>query len=157
KPSGPPAAEPASALLRWKFEKDRTFYQTMTTDTEQQMKVIGNDVNQKQKQTFIFRWTPLKQEADKSWVIKQRIEGVMMDIDIGGNRSSYDSTKPEAVGNPLADFFKALVGSEFTLTISTDTKVTKIEGREEFIKKLVTANPQMRPLLEQILSEDALK
>ena len=36
-------------------------------------------------------------------------------------------------------------------------KVTKIEGREEFIKKLQQANPQMEPLLKQILSDDALK
>jgi len=155
---GPAYAQDAKPVnLSWKFEKDKTFYQKMTTDTTQQMKVMGNDVNQTQKQTFIYSWTPLKQEADKSWVIKQTIEGVMMDIDIGGNKISYDSTKPEAAGNPLADFFKALVKSEFTLTISSDMKVTKIEGREEFIKKLVTANPQMKPLLEQILSEDALK
>ena len=35
--------------------------------------------------------------------------------------------------------------------------VTKVEGREDFLKKLTTANPQMKPLLDQILSEDALK
>jgi hypothetical protein len=36
-------------------------------------------------------------------------------------------------------------------------KVTKVDGRSEFIKKLGTANPQMEGLLNQILSEDALK
>ena len=35
--------------------------------------------------------------------------------------------------------------------------MTKVEGRDEFLKKLVAANPQMKPLLETILSEDALK
>src|SRR5262249_18535561 len=69
----------------------------------------------------------------------------------------YDSTKEASGNNPLNDFFKALIGSEFTLTLSPDLKVTKIEGREEFIKKLVKANPQMEQLLNQILSENALK
>ena len=32
-----------------------------------------------------------------------------------------------------------------------------MDGRDEFIGKLVTANPQMKPLLETILSKDALK
>ena len=83
-----------------------------------------------------------------------------MDIDIGGNKISYDSTKDTNANNPLGEFFKALVGSEFTITLSLpkdkDASVTKIEGRDEFIKKLGNANPQMQPLLNQILSEKAL-
>jgi len=51
---GPAFAQDAKPVnLSWKFEKDKTFYQKMTTDTTQQMKVMGNDVNQTQKQTFI--------------------------------------------------------------------------------------------------------
>src|SRR5262249_27375514 len=71
---------------------------------------------------------------------------------------TYDSTKDTTgTGNPLADFFKALVGSKFKLTISPDLKVIKIEGRDEFLSKLTKANPQMEPLLKQILGDEALK
>jgi len=143
--------------LQWKFTKDKVFYQTMRTETKQSMKVMNNDVSQTQKQTFYFAWTPVKQEGT-NWVIRQKIEGVAMDIDIAGSKISYDSTKETTSNNPLGEFFKALVGAEFTLTLDTKTwKVTKVEGREEFVKKLVAANPQMKPLLERILSEDALK
>jgi Family of unknown function (DUF6263) len=142
--------------VQWKFEKGKTFYQEMTTDTKQEMDVMNMKINQTQKQTFYISWTPEQENPDKSWVIKQKIEGVKMDINIGGNAIQYDSTKP-ADANPLSDFFKALVGAEFKLTISPDMKVTKIEGREDFIKKLQQANPQMEPLLKQILSDDALK
>jgi len=142
--------------LSWKFEKGKTFYQEMTTKTDQSMKVMGSDVKQTQTQTFYFSWTPVE-EKDKNWTIKQKIEGVKMDIDIGGNRINFDSTKDTGTANPLADFFKALVGSEFTITVSPEMKVTKIEGRAEFLTKLTTANPQMKGLLESILSEDALK
>jgi len=79
-----------------------------------------------------------------------------MDIQIGGNPITYDSTKDTA-SNPLADFFKALVGAEFKLTLGPDMKVVKIDGREDFLKKLIPANPQMEPLLKQILSDEALK
>ena len=148
------------ALLKWKFEKGKTFYQKMTTATDQSMKVMGSDIKQTQSQTFIFSWTP-DSEKDGAWTIKQKIEAVMMKIDIGGNQISYDSTKETNQNNPLSDFFKALVGSEFTITIAPDKdgryKVTKIEGRKEFVQKLISANQQMEPLLNQILSEDALK
>jgi hypothetical protein len=143
--------------LKWKFEKGKTFYQKMTTETKQDMTVMGMKISQTQKQTFFFSWTPVE-EKDKNWIIKQKIEGLKMDIQIGGTPITYDSTKDAATAtNPLSDFFKALVGAEFTLTVSPDMKVLKIEGRDEFLKKLVSTNQQLEGLLKQILSEDALK
>ena len=147
----------AKAELKWKFEKGKAFYQKMTTTTEQTMKVMNNDVKQTQKQVFYFSWTPLDKKDD-TWTVKQRIEGVAMDIDIGGSKIQYDSTKESTATNPLGEFFKALVGAEFTVTLDMKkVEVTKVEGRDKFLADLVKANPQMKPLLEQILSEKALK
>jgi len=154
-----PASGQDKAKLDWKFEKDKTFFQKMTTETTQTMKVMNNDVKQTQKQTFYFSWTPEKKDGD-TLTIKQKIEGVAMDIDIGNQKITYDSTNPKdaAGNNPLGEFFKALVGSTFTITLNTKTmKVDKIEGRNDFVKKLTDANPQMKPLLEAILSEKALQ
>jgi len=150
-----PAAGQDKAKLEWKF--DKPFYQKMVTETKQVMKVMNNDVNQTQKQTFYFSWTPEKPEGN-TVVIKQKIEGVTMDINIGNQTISYDSTTTkDQANNPLGEFFKALVGSEFKLTLDKKTlKVTKIEGRSDFLGKLTSANPSMKPLLEQILSEKAL-
>lgn len=147
--------------LEWKFEKGKAFYQTMTTTTDQTMKVMNNDVTQKQSQTFYFSWTPQELMSDGKWKLEQKILGVKMDIDIGGSPIKYDSTSPTNAGNasnPLGDFFKALVGSSFTVVVDPKTyKVTEIKGREEFVQKLSNANKQMKPLLEKILSEDALR
>jgi hypothetical protein len=151
----------AKSKLEWKFERGKAFYQTMTTKTEQNMKVMNNDVKQTQTQTFYFSWTPLEQGPDGKWKLEQKILGVKMDIDIGGAPIKYDSTATTAAGNasnPLSDFFKALVGSSFTVTVDPKTyKVTEIKGRDEFVNKLATANKQMKPLLDKILSEDALR
>jgi hypothetical protein len=152
----PVQADGDPVRLEWKFDKDKTFYQTMSTVTSQKMKVMGMDIVQEQKQVFVFSWTPLANESNGDWIIRQKIEAVEMSIDIGGNKIEFDSAKPNK-DNPLGEFFTALVGTEFKLTIGRDYKVNKIDGREEFIKKLTTANPTMSTLLEQILSEDALK
>jgi hypothetical protein len=149
--------EGEKSVLKWKFEKDKVFYQKMFTKTVQNMKVLNNDVPQTQSQTFYFSWTPTKVDGDKV-TLKQKIEGVIMEIDIGGNKISYDSTKEATANNPLADYFKSLEGSEFEIELDLkELKVTKIGGREEFLRKLVAANPQMKPLLDTILSEAALK
>ena len=148
--------ETGEADLQWGFKEGKGFYQKMTTKTEQKMTVSTNQVLQKQDQTFVFLWTPVKKDGD-NWVIKQKIEAVIMNIDIGNQKISYDSTKDQQnVNNPLAEFFKALVGTEFTLTLDKNMKVIKLEGRDDFVKKLTGANPQMKPLLEQILSEKAM-
>jgi hypothetical protein len=147
------------ADLSWGFKENKPFYQKMTTTTDQTMTVSSNQVVQKQKQVFGFSWTPVKFDKDKNeWVLKQKIEAVIMDIDIGNQKIAYDSTKKDQAANPLSDFFKALVGTEFTITLDMKKmEVTKLEGRKEFVDKLVAANPQMKPLLEQILSEKAMK
>lgn len=152
--------DPTKNPLAWKFEKGKIFYQTMTTSTNQTMKVMNNDVKQDQKQTFYFSWEPKEQDKDGKWTLKQTILGVKMDIDIGGSPIRYDSTSKEGnnASNPLSEFFKALVGSSFDVTLDPKTlKITKIAGRDEFVQKLVKANKQMQPLLEKILSEDALR
>jgi hypothetical protein len=149
--------------LTWKFTKDKTFYQEMTTTTEQKMKVQGTDVEQKQTQTFYFSWTPVDPIDEKAGTVtlKQKIIGLKMNIDIGGSKINYDSTATDAAGgaaNPLHRFFEALKEAEFKLTLDTKKmKVTGITGHDEFVKKLSDANPQMKPLLDKILSKQALQ
>ena len=144
-----------------KIEKDKAFYQMMRTDVTQIIKVQGQDLTQKQDSTFYFKWTPEKQDGDK-WQLKQKIEGLKMNIDISGNPISYDSTKkdqPGSAGNPgLMDFFKNLEGAEFGVTLNTKTwAVEKVDGKDDFVKKLGAGNAQMDSLLKKIMTDDALK
>jgi hypothetical protein len=144
-----------------KLEKDKAFYQKTQTVVAQIIKVQGQDLTQKQESTFFFKWTPEKQDGDK-WVLKQKVEGLFMSIDISGNPIIYDSAKKEPAGsasNPgLMDFFKNLEGTEFTVTLNTKTwTVEKVEGKEELAKKLGAGSAQMDSLLKKILTDDSLK
>jgi hypothetical protein len=152
-----PALGQDTVDLKLKLEKGKTVYQEVTTETKQDMSVMGMKISQTQKQTFYFSWTPKDQDKDKNWIVTQKIEGVKLDLEIGGTKIPFDSTSPQAAGGPLSEFFKALVGSELTLTLDKDMKVTKIEGRDEFLKRLSSTNQQMEPLLKQILSDESLK
>jgi hypothetical protein len=147
------------AKLEFKaFNADaKPFYQMLETDTEQNMKVMGQEVTQKQKQTFYIKWTPEKGEG-KDLVVKEKIIGVKMNIDIGGNKIAFDSTDEKQSNNPMADFFNALKTLELTLVIDPTTMTVKeVKGQKEFVDKLAQTNPQMQSLLKNILSEDAIK
>lgn len=144
-----------------KLEKDKSFYQKMETKVTQVIKVQGQDLTQSQNSTFFFKWTPEKSEGDK-WTLKEKIEGLIMSIDISGNPITYDSTKDDvsgSAGNPgLMDFFKNLKGAEFTVVLNTkDWKVEKVDGKEELVKKLGSGSAQMDSLLKKIITEDAVK
>jgi hypothetical protein len=148
----------AQTKLAWKFEKDKTFYQEMKTTTEQEMKIAGQTITQTQSQTFYFSWTPKAYDSKKkTWEVEQKIVGVKMDIEIGGNKITYDSTKDTGQNNPLGEFFKQLVDSDFTLTLNDKMEVVDIKGRDKFVEKLAKANPQMEPLLKEILTTESLK
>jgi Family of unknown function (DUF6263) len=145
-------------VLAWKLKRDKTFYQEMTTETSQQITVMGQSVSYHQKMMFFFSFTPIEKDQTGNWKVKQKIDGLKMESDIAGNKITFDSTKKGAGGpNPLSDYFKALIGSEFLLTIDKEMKVSKLEGRDEFLKKLLKENSSTERLLKTILSDDALK
>jgi hypothetical protein len=153
----PEAAPGDKVELKWKFEKGKPFYEEMTTKTQQDMKVMGMEVKQTQDQTFYFSWAFKEEDKDKNTVVTQKIEGVKLKIDVAGNPISFDSTNPTSTNTALAEFFKNLVNTEFKLTLDKDMKVIKVDGREDFLKKLTQANSSMEALLKRILSDEALK
>ena len=152
----------AAAGLAWKFVKGRSFYQEATTATAQILTLDGNDkpIKQNQKQIFYLKWTPLEQDGD-DWVVRQKIIGVRLNLDMAGKKVDFDSTQEDAPVTAMTNFFQTLVGSEFKLTLHAPANgpltITKIEGREDFVKKLAATGEQVKPLLDQVLSEDSLK
>ncbi|HVL13055.1 MAG TPA: DUF6263 family protein [Gemmata sp.] len=153
----PPAGD--GKRFEFRFEKDKKFYQEQETSVQQIIKAQGQDLTQKQSSKFWFEYTPVDNK-DGKWTVKQRVEGLAMSIDISGNQINYNSTQPDnpSTGNPgLTEFFKKLVGAEFTATIDKDFKVEKVDGAKEFIASVAAGSQQMDTLLRRILTDDALK
>jgi hypothetical protein len=141
------------------FTKDKKFYSETNTKVTQTIQLQGQGFNQKQESTFWYEWTPLEQTPDGKWKIRQKVEGLKMNIDISGNRIDYDSTKDtQTAGNPgLNEFFKKLGTAEFTATLSKDFRVEKVDGKEAFISNITSGSAQMNNLLQKIFTDDALK
>jgi hypothetical protein len=142
-----------------KFELNKRFYQSVTTDVDQTVKVGGgNDLKLKHSQTFLFEWVPIKQEMDK-WTVKLVIQGVKLKVEVASNPVNYDSTaeNPNANNPGLNEFFKNLEKSEFTIVYNKAMQVEKVEGTENLLKNLGAANQQMEQLLKKILTAEALK
>ncbi|HTU21702.1 MAG TPA: sigma-70 family RNA polymerase sigma factor [Gemmataceae bacterium] len=138
--------QPTAVMLQWQLTTGQPFYQIFTTETSQVMKVMNNDVRQKQRETFYLQWTPEKTLGGK-WILAQKILGAKLDIDLGNNPP-----------NVAQDISKALVGAELKWTLDAKTlEILRLDGRAKLVKKLGETNPAMKPLIDKLLSEDALK
>src|SRR5688572_24481874 len=89
------AAQDTKQSFETRFEKDKPFYQKLTTRVDQQLKVQGgSEVPLKHEQTFYFKWTPISQDKDGKWTAKMAIEGVQFKMDVAGQTIDFDSTNP---------------------------------------------------------------
>src|SRR5262245_48398640 len=109
---------PDLPVYKWKFEKGQPFYQEVTTDIAQTMKIAGNEVPMQQRHTLVYRFTPVKQDG-ASWVLRQTVEALRMEVNVAGQKIVFDSTKPEEndTALSLAKFYRAMAGWECRLTI----------------------------------------
>jgi len=159
-----PAATPRmptaddKVMLRAKLQKGLVFFQEIETDTEGAMKVMGQDLKQTQRQTFVLRWEVLGQDPKGQWQLTSKIIGVKMDIDIGGNRIHvYHYDTPAKEQNPLSEFVKQLMELDLKYTLTSEFQVAIVEGLDKLVDKLSRIKPSMKTLVEKVLNESAVK
>jgi hypothetical protein len=70
----------------------------------------------------------------------------------------YDSSDPaaDANANPMSQAFSAMVGESFTMIITPEGEVRKIEGMDRIFDKL-TGGPQMIEAMKQNMGDEAMR
>jgi hypothetical protein len=131
--------------LVWKFEKGKPFRQTVATESDQSIKVMGQVVSQKQSQTFFFSCTPKEHADNGDWVVAQKVDGLKISIDANNQPLVFDSTNPALNNAALAGQFKKFVGAENKITLNNEMKVIKFDGQ-----KMAAGNLLNDDLLKQI-------
>ncbi len=153
---GAPAPFYRGECLEHRFIAGRPLYQKTVTETSQKMTIGGNEIVQAQKQALLFRWAPVRQLPDGNWLVKQKLQAAQVEIEVGGNKISYDSSKPGGK-HPLAAFFQAWIDTELTLTIGPRLKITRVEGRDALLARIAKADQALKTTMETLLSDNALK
>jgi Family of unknown function (DUF6263) len=150
----PYADEPVK--LQLKFAKGQDFYVEIATQTKQMMKVMGQDVLQNQEQIFVWHCQPVEQTPDGAWRIRTRAVAFRMNIDIGGNRTEYDSAQ-RSPPTPLTQIFDAILKTDFQTTVQADGTFRIAKGKEEFMKMLEGGSPASphKSLMETMVSDES--
>ncbi len=109
------------------------FFQEVRTEDTKILKLLGQEITQKQDCTFYLKWTPEARDAAGNLVVAMRVIGVKLFVDIGGNRVEFDSTLPGGGANANKAFVPlvaALMNQDHAFTIRpANLEVLKIQRR----------------------------
>jgi hypothetical protein len=137
---------PASAqvTLSWKFVKGGKFYQETTTTLKQTTKIRGQEAMQDLEHVTITSFTVKEVNQDGTIVLEQKIESIRT------------SGKPE-VSSGVANLLQEMQGASFTITLSRDLKITKLEGYEELLKRVARDDPATLKVVQTLMSRETLQ
>ncbi len=135
--AGPALADDA-VKLEMKFKEGDKFYVETVSSTKTVMDILGKNESAIDS-TQVTSITVKKSDKD-GVVLVERIESLK-------NKNLPGADK----------IMDALKGATITLTLNNKGEVTKIEGYDEFMKKLSADNEQTGKMLRSFMSEDTIK
>jgi hypothetical protein len=130
----------AQERLRWKFEEGDTTNYRIVQDMDMKMSVMGQNVDTTMSQTMDMGWTVESVDGDGNAKLRQKISRVQMKMKNAFLNVEYDSSKEEQpddpVGGQLAQVFGAMVGKDFSMTMTPLGEVKDVTIPEELQQAL---------------------
>jgi hypothetical protein len=134
----------AQVKLAWTFKQGERFFVEEVVNVRQTIKIAGTENRQDLDQTKVSRFLVLKANPDGSAVLEQKIEAVKVKVSGEG---------PDADTKVLGQF----VGATFLIGIDAKRAITRFDGYEQLIKKIVKDNPVNVKLVRALMTEESLK
>ena len=138
--TGAAASAHAQERLRWKFEEGDTTNYQIVQDMDIKMSVGGQNIDSKMTQTMDMGWAVESVASDGTAKLKQKISRVQVKMTSPLFNVEYDSSKEEQpadpVGGQLAKVFGAMVGKDFTMTMTPRGEIKDVTIPEELEQAL---------------------
>ncbi len=131
--------------MEWKLKEGDKFYLETVSTFKQVMRTLGRELKQDLEQTTVFGVTVTKKDADGSFVLEQKIEALMIKNAAGTAGGTDDK------------FNQQLIGAVFKVTVSPKGEVTKFEGYDDLVKKVVGDDAAARKVFQAIMPEEYSK
>lgn len=141
-----------SAVLKMNLKQGLKYLYTTNTAQVISQEIMGNKMNIKQHTTIDYIYEVLESNTN-GLQIKTSYQRIFISTDTPQGNISYDSRKPEN-GNSLLKDIGNMVGQSFTMYVSPEGEVTKVEGMESIINSFTEDNPAQQ-LLKQQFSDSA--
>ena len=144
------------AALRPNLEDGVVFYSLFVTSTEGVMKVMGQEIRQKQDQAYSVRWKALGLDCEGNWILDAKILATKMRLGINGIAIEFDTRDPRLKLSSNLGFVTLLLGADLRFHVQQDGKVKKLEGTDTILKEMEARSPNGSQFAKSILNETAL-
>lgn len=138
----------AQLNMQWKFEKGDIFYMEDVQSMKMTLNQFGNTQRIESDTTTLTKFQVLDKMPDGSIVFERRVES--MKVKLTPPPSAEDTKKQD-------EMMKQMEGVTFKITLKPSLEVSKIEGLNEFVDRIVKANPESGEQFRMMFSEENLK
>ncbi|WP_066627693.1 DUF6263 family protein [Labilibacter marinus] len=124
--------------LKYKLKKgqDYKFYQETKMNITQSLGIIEQEIKNEFK--GITRFTPVSNEGSNI-VLSTAFETMIINIESMMFNINYDSSKPIKPEDKIANIYNGIIGKDFTVVITPQGRVVRIDGIDEMIDDAVRA------------------
>ncbi len=151
--------------LRLQLKKGQSYKQEMVSDQEISQTIQGQRLDMTQTTGMGFTYDVEEVRADGTAVIKVTYDSVLLKQKGPTGNFQYDSKNPPQTVHPMAQGFAALVGQGFTMEMTPEGTVTKVEGVDEMLTHMMknikvqdeSTRETMEKKLKQQFGNQALK
>lgn len=138
----PPSACLAQDQPQWKLKEGDVFFLKQTRQTEQKVNVQESILRQEMKSATVSEFTVLKPGAGGSLVLQQKF--VSLSVNVPEGSAGIKDMLDRAAGVPL------------TFHLDSNRHITKLEGYDTLLQKLVKADADLEKTARQALPEAEL-
>ena len=143
--------------LRLRLEKGKSYGIKMTVQQKIAQTIQGNKVDVDQTMGMEYTFDVLEVKDDGTMTVKVTYHAVQMKMDGPMGKVDYDSANPPDEVPKLAQGLAALVGQSFTLDFTPEGRVTRVEGLDavlaRMIEKLELPAGAMKKMMEDQLKK----
>jgi len=141
-------------MLQLKLQKGSTYEMSMNATNVIDQDMMGQKMKITQKMDLISSYTVLDVLPDNKFRVAYSFNRMKIYMDMGGQEITMDSESSD--DNTMNASLKDMVSMKLTLTLNQKGQLEKVEGLEEFAKKL-SANPQMAQSMQMFSDENSFK
>jgi len=134
----------AQVRLQWKLKEGDRFYLEGTSTTMQNLRVMGNPIEQKFESVVVDGYKVVSATADQV-ILEKKVVAIQV--------------KASGLGaDQVADALRKAKGAVFLLTWDPRTStITKLQGVAEFVKKTFADNPTLQQTMAATFNEESLR
>jgi hypothetical protein len=144
----------SKVLLRLNLQKGTSYEMTMAMTNNIDQEMMGQKMKIVQKMEMVFLYQVLDILPNDNFLIEYSMQNIKIDMDVNGQQIIMDANGDSS--NPMNAALKGLVGNKLKIELNKMGKVERVEGLEEYAKKL-SDNPQLAQSMQMFTDEKSFK